>query len=138
MFLLMMGTRKNDNVGFSSSYDYSFKILLVGDSGVGKSSLLLTFISQHPPQDLSPTVGKWKIKHPFYSFFCLMLLFLPKVLVFVRYVTYLWFLFGWDWLETVSLPSKVRDGGTEVRLCTHTVLSGPHLPNYTAYVVVFP
>ncbi|KAK4356450.1 hypothetical protein RND71_025421 [Anisodus tanguticus] len=56
--MLMMDTRKNNNVGFSSSYDYSFKILLVGDSGVGKSSLLLSFIShQHPPQDLSPTVG---------------------------------------------------------------------------------
>ncbi|XP_059307588.1 ras-related protein RABC2a-like [Lycium ferocissimum] len=56
--MLMMDTRKNNNVGFSSSYDYSFKILLVGDSGVGKSSLLLSFIShQYPPQDLSPTVG---------------------------------------------------------------------------------
>ncbi|PHT29885.1 Ras-related protein RABC2a [Capsicum baccatum] len=53
----MMGTRKNNNVGFTTSYDYSFKILLVGDSGVGKSSLLLSFISKHPPQDLSPTVG---------------------------------------------------------------------------------
>ncbi|CAN4115045.1 unnamed protein product [Withania somnifera] len=53
----MMGTRKNHNVGINSSYDYSFKILLVGDSGVGKSSLLLSFISQHPAQDLSPTIG---------------------------------------------------------------------------------
>lgn len=54
----MMGSRKNQSVGFSNSYDYSFKILLVGDSGVGKSSLLLTFISHHLFQDLSPTVGK--------------------------------------------------------------------------------
>uniref|UniRef100_A0A3Q7IQ64 Uncharacterized protein n=1 Tax=Solanum lycopersicum TaxID=4081 RepID=A0A3Q7IQ64_SOLLC len=53
----MMGSRKNQSVGFSNSYDYSFKILLVGDSGVGKSSLLLTFISHHLFQDLSPTVG---------------------------------------------------------------------------------
>lgn len=40
----------------NSSFDYSFKILLVGDSGVGKSSLLLTFIS-NAVKDLSPTVG---------------------------------------------------------------------------------
>ncbi|XP_009773878.1 ras-related protein RABC2a-like [Nicotiana sylvestris] len=53
---MIMDMRKNQNGG-SSSYDYSFKILLVGDSGVGKSSLLLSFISQHPPQDLSPTIG---------------------------------------------------------------------------------
>lgn len=39
------------------SYDYSFKILLIGDSGVGKSSLLLSFISQQAFQDLSPTIG---------------------------------------------------------------------------------
>jgi Ras-related protein Rab-18 len=40
------------------SYDYSFKILLVGDSGVGKSSLLLSFISDsNSVDDLSPTIG---------------------------------------------------------------------------------
>ncbi|KAL3523517.1 hypothetical protein ACH5RR_016351 [Cinchona calisaya] len=49
-----MGSRKNNN---SSSYDYSFKILLIGDSGVGKSSLVLSFISQQYLQDLSPTIG---------------------------------------------------------------------------------
>lgn len=40
----------------SSSYDYSFKILLIGDSGVGKSSILLSYISNFV-QDLSPTIG---------------------------------------------------------------------------------
>ncbi|WJX13877.1 Ras-related protein RABC2a [Trifolium repens] len=47
------------------SYDYSFKILLVGDSGVGKSSLLLSFISDsNSVDDLSPTIGvDFKIKH---------------------------------------------------------------------------
>ncbi|KAJ6821585.1 ras-related protein RABC2a-like [Iris pallida] len=61
--------------GSNNSYDYSFKILLIGDSGVGKSSLLLSFISttqhQHQPQPhlihddhLSPTIGvDFKIKH---------------------------------------------------------------------------
>ncbi|XP_017249757.1 ras-related protein RABC2a-like isoform X2 [Daucus carota subsp. sativus] len=49
-----------------SSYDYSFKILLIGDSGVGKSSLLLSFMisdCQYSLQDLSPTIGvDFKIK----------------------------------------------------------------------------
>ncbi|RWW18625.1 hypothetical protein GW17_00017378 [Ensete ventricosum] len=39
------------------SYDYSFKILLIGDSGVGKSSLLVSFISNHLGEDLAPTIG---------------------------------------------------------------------------------
>ncbi|XP_004496130.1 ras-related protein RABC2a-like [Cicer arietinum] len=49
----------------NSSYDYSFKVLLIGDSGVGKSSLLLTFINNaNSLHDLSPTIGvDFKIKH---------------------------------------------------------------------------
>lgn len=47
----------------NSNYDYSFKILLIGDSGVGKSSLLFSFISSHL-DDLAPTIGvDFKIKH---------------------------------------------------------------------------
>lgn len=42
--------------GVNGNYDYSFKILLIGDSGVGKSSILLSFIS-NSVQDLSPTIG---------------------------------------------------------------------------------
>ncbi|KAF5750435.1 Ras-related protein RABC2a [Tripterygium wilfordii] len=42
--------------GQSSSYDSSFKILLIGDSGVGKSSLLASFISTYV-KDLPPTIG---------------------------------------------------------------------------------
>ncbi|XP_060201424.1 ras-related protein RABC2a-like isoform X1 [Lycium barbarum] len=41
----------------SSSYDLSFKILLIGDSGVGKSSLLVSFIS-NLVDDLAPTIDK--------------------------------------------------------------------------------
>lgn len=37
-------------------FDYLFKLLLIGDSGVGKSSLLLSFTSDSF-QDLSPTIG---------------------------------------------------------------------------------
>ncbi|PON49003.1 Small GTP-binding domain containing protein [Parasponia andersonii] len=48
--------------GQSHSYDLSFKILLIGDSGVGKSSLLVSFIS-NSADDLAPTIGvDFKIK----------------------------------------------------------------------------
>ncbi|PWA97305.1 GTP-binding protein yptV3 [Artemisia annua] len=48
----------------SGAYDLSFKILLIGDSGVGKSSLLVSFISNSLVQDdLPPTIGvDFKIK----------------------------------------------------------------------------
>ncbi|KAF6171555.1 hypothetical protein GIB67_018079 [Kingdonia uniflora] len=57
-----MGSSGN---GGSSNYDYSFKILLIGDSGVGKSSLLFSFISQSVENEvLAPTIGvDFKIKH---------------------------------------------------------------------------
>ncbi|XAR65810.1 hypothetical protein NMG60_11011760 [Bertholletia excelsa] len=42
--------------GQSGSYDLSFKILLVGDPGVGKSSLVGSFIS-NAVDDLPPTIG---------------------------------------------------------------------------------
>ncbi|KAD3337523.1 hypothetical protein R6Q59_027587 [Mikania micrantha] len=46
----------------SGQYDLSFKILLIGDSGVGKSSLLVSFISDSV-DDLAPTIGvDFKIK----------------------------------------------------------------------------
>lgn len=41
----------------SPEFDYLFKLLLIGDSGVGKSSLLLSFTSD-AFEDLSPTIGK--------------------------------------------------------------------------------
>lgn len=37
-------------------FDYLFKLLMIGDSGVGKSSLLLRFTSDDF-EDLSPTIG---------------------------------------------------------------------------------
>ncbi|KAF8005592.1 hypothetical protein BT93_K0016 [Corymbia citriodora subsp. variegata] len=42
--------------GQGSNYDLSFKILLIGDSGVGKSSLILSFISASP-EIIAPTIG---------------------------------------------------------------------------------
>ncbi|KAL0397572.1 UNVERIFIED_CONTAM: Ras-related protein RABC1 [Sesamum calycinum] len=44
-------------------FDYLFKLLMIGDSGVGKSSLLLSFTSD-TFEDLSPTIGvDFKVKH---------------------------------------------------------------------------
>ena len=40
----------------SSSFDHLFKILLVGDSGVGKSSILMRFTTDNF-EDMSPTIG---------------------------------------------------------------------------------
>jgi Ras-related protein Rab-18 len=42
--------------GQNSSYDLSFKILLIGDSAVGKSSLIVSFISGSV-EDIAPTIG---------------------------------------------------------------------------------
>ncbi|VVB16978.1 unnamed protein product [Arabis nemorensis] len=44
-------------------FNYLFKILLIGDSRVGKSSLLLSFTS-NTFDDLSPTIGvDFKVKY---------------------------------------------------------------------------
>ncbi|KAK8519325.1 hypothetical protein V6N13_133247 [Hibiscus sabdariffa] len=44
-------------------FDYLFKLLMIGDSGVGKSSLLLSFTSDSF-EELSPTIGvDFKVKY---------------------------------------------------------------------------
>ncbi|XP_021818907.1 probable protein phosphatase 2C 11 [Prunus avium] len=46
-----------------AEFEYLFKLLMIGDSGVGKSTLLLSFTSD-TFEDLSPTIGvDFKIKH---------------------------------------------------------------------------
>jgi septin family protein len=55
--------------GSHVGYDYSFKILLIGDSGVGKSSLLVSFISSQL-EDLTPTIGTFSLFSS--SFACFM------------------------------------------------------------------
>lgn len=46
-----------------SEFDYLFKILLIGDSGVGKSSLLLSFTSESFDDHSVPTIGvDFKVK----------------------------------------------------------------------------
>ncbi|XP_042060463.1 ras-related protein RABC1-like [Salvia splendens] len=49
--------------GEAPEFDYLFKLLMIGDSGVGKSSLLLSFTSD-AFEELSPTIGvDFKVKH---------------------------------------------------------------------------
>ncbi|KAH1030178.1 hypothetical protein J1N35_038238 [Gossypium stocksii] len=46
-----------------AEFDYLFKLLMIGDSGVGKSSLLLSFTSDSF-EELSPTIGvDFKVKY---------------------------------------------------------------------------
>ncbi|KAF5745123.1 GTP-binding family protein [Tripterygium wilfordii] len=52
-----------DLVSNVREFDYLFKLLMIGDSGVGKSSLLLSFTSD-TFEDLSPTIGvDFKVKY---------------------------------------------------------------------------
>lgn len=51
-----------------AEFDYLFKLLLIGDSGVGKSTLLLSFTS-NTFEDLSPTIGLLIICTPSTPFF---------------------------------------------------------------------
>ncbi|KAA8546496.1 hypothetical protein F0562_002765 [Nyssa sinensis] len=52
-----------DSSSSQSEFDCLFKLLMIGDSGVGKSSLLLSFTSD-TFEDLSPTIGvDFKVKH---------------------------------------------------------------------------
>jgi hypothetical protein len=49
--------------GGSVGYECSFKILLIGDSGVGKSSLLVSFVAAaHLDDDIAPTIGTFSSK----------------------------------------------------------------------------
>ena len=41
----------------NTEYDYLFKVLLVGNSGVGKSSILLRFAEDTQNDNFKPTIG---------------------------------------------------------------------------------
>ena len=55
-----------------TEFDYLFKVLLIGDSGVGKSSILLSF-TLNTFDDLNPTIGIYRtsllILLKFFNFF---------------------------------------------------------------------
>lgn len=40
-----------------SSYDFLYKVIVIGDSGVGKSNLLMQFIQKEIIEEIKPTIG---------------------------------------------------------------------------------
>ena len=50
-------SRKSSSLAPMADYDRSFKILLVGDAGVGKSALLQRFVERHHAKHHVPTLG---------------------------------------------------------------------------------
>lgn len=49
----------NSSSAQDNGYDYTFKIVLIGDSGVGKSSIILNYTSDNQGGLPSPTVGAY-------------------------------------------------------------------------------
>ncbi|XP_074588417.1 GTP-binding protein yptV3-like [Curcuma longa] len=47
----------NSSSAQEKGYDYTFKIVLIGDSGVGKSSIILNYTSDNQGGLPSPTIG---------------------------------------------------------------------------------
>ena len=41
------------------TYDFLFKLLLLGDSGVGKSCVMMRFSEDHFRHSYISTIGKW-------------------------------------------------------------------------------
>lgn len=53
-----MATKKASK---SKDYDYLFKLVLIGDSGVGKSCLLLRFAVSIPMNSVSPIINRGRL-----------------------------------------------------------------------------
>ena len=50
--------------GSRKQYDHLIKLIIIGDSSVGKSCILLRFSEDHFPQSHMPTIGKCPIRPP--------------------------------------------------------------------------
>ena len=48
-------------------YDHLIKLIIIGDSSVGKSCILLRFSEDHFPTSHMPTIGKYQHKEEFWS-----------------------------------------------------------------------
>lgn len=48
--------------GSKKQYDHLIKLIIIGDSSVGKSCILLRFSEDHFPTSHMPTIGKLTIK----------------------------------------------------------------------------
>lgn len=69
-----------------ADFEYLFKLLLIGDSGVGKSTLLLSFTSD-TFEDLSPTIGDLSFLK-----FCFLKLLFVFFFSFCNFAFYIFFL----------------------------------------------
>lgn len=55
----MEGKSGNQELSSKLRYDYLVKIKMVGDSAVGKSSIVMRFVEDNFTEDTMPTIGKY-------------------------------------------------------------------------------
>ncbi len=46
-----------EEAGVSSKYDYLVKVKIIGDSAVGKSSIVMRFVDDKFSESMAPTIG---------------------------------------------------------------------------------